>query len=496
MQETGVEGGNADLRVPPDGTVGPTLESVDWSGTPIGPPEDWPSSLRTVVRLMFNSKFPMFTAWGEQLTFIYNDAYAPILGAKHPRAMGQPFKAIWGEIWHDIRPLIDRALAGEASWLEDMPLTMNRHGYDELTYFTFSYSPVHGEDGEVAGMFCSCTETTKKVFAEQEIAAQRNRLMNMFEQAPGFMAMLRGPDHVFELANAAYMDLIGPRDLVGKPAREVLPEVVEQGFVDTLDQVYRDGRPFNARGMPVTLHRGTNESPEQRFLDFVYQPVSAANGDITGIFVEGYDVTERKQAEDHQRLLIDELNHRVKNMLAIVQGIAMQTLRGDAATPEARSALEQRLGALAATHKLLTRESWADVSIHDVVCDAVEPFQDGGDRIAVEGLPLKIAPKTAITLALALHELATNAGKYGALSNARGTVAIRWSTSQDQGEPRLEFTWTESGGPAVEPPSRRGFGTRMIERGLAAELGGQVNIDYKPTGLVCTVRAPLRRVEA
>ena len=485
------------LPYPPGSEVGPTIQSIDWATTPLGPPEEWTVSLCAVVRLMLNSKFPMFLAWGPELTFIYNDAYAPILGAKHPEAMGRPFEMIWGEIWDDIRPLIDRALAGEASWLEDLPLTMNRYGYDEQTYFTFSYSPIHGEDGQVSGMFCSCTETTNKVTAERELAAQRNRLVSMFEQAPSFMAMLRGPNHVFELANAAYIELIGRRDIVGRPVKEVLPEVEEQGFVDKLDQAYMAGLPFSAREMPVTLERGSDGSSEQRFLDFVFQPVFDVGSLVTGIFVEGYDVTERKKAEDHQRLLIDELNHRVRNMLAIVQGIVRQSLKGDAATPEARSALEQRLGALAETHKLLTRGNWSDVSIAELVSQSVEPFKDGGSRISSEGPPLQIAPKTAVTLALALHELATNAAKYGALSNTQGTVRIRWdTTARADADPLLEFDWIESGGPPVQKPQRRGFGTRMIEQGLAAELDGDVAIDFQPSGLICRVRAPLRRAEA
>ncbi len=496
MQDRGAQARNTELPLSPGGQARQVIKSVDWSKTPIGPLEDWPISLRSVVRLMLNSKFPMFLAWGEELSFVYNDAYAPILGTKHPQAMGQPFAKIWSEIWDEIRPLVDHALAGEATWLEDLPLTMNRHGYDEETYFTFSYSPLHDDDRKVTGMFCTCTETTKKVVAEKEIAAQRNSLMRMFEQAPSFIAMLRGPNHVFELANAAYIDLVARGDFLGKSVREVLPEVEDQGLFDTLDEVYRTGRPFNARGMPIMLRRGSDGQPDERFLDFVYQPVSDAKGEVTGIFVEGYDVTDRKQAEDHQLLLIDELNHRVKNMLAIVQGIAMQTLKGDAATPEARSALEQRFSALAATHKLLTRKSWADVFIGDVVSEALEPFQDGDNGISFTGPAFKVAPKTAITLALALHELATNAAKYGALSNSGGTIAIRWEVigAQDE-EPQFAFTWTESGGPPVEQPQRRGFGTRMIERGLTAELGGEVAIAFNREGIVCTVLAPLSSIQ-
>jgi signal transduction histidine kinase/ActR/RegA family two-component response regulator len=147
------------------GSVGALMRSHDWSASPLGPPESWPQSLRAVVALLLQSRFPMFVAWGPDLGFLYNDPYAEILGAKHPRALGRRFYDIWSEIWADISPLIDAALAGQATYREDLPLLMNRKGYDEQTWFTFSYSPVRDESGQVAGMFCACTETTQKVLA-------------------------------------------------------------------------------------------------------------------------------------------------------------------------------------------------------------------------------------------------------------------------------------------------------------------------------------------
>jgi signal transduction histidine kinase/CheY-like chemotaxis protein len=147
------------------GSVGALMRAHDWSTSPLGPPESWPPSLRAVVGLLLQSRFPMFVAWGEELGFLYNDPYAEILGAKHPRALGRRFYDIWSEIWADISPLIDAAMAGQATYREDLPLVMNRKGYDEQTWFTFSYSPVRDEGGKVAGMFCACTETTQKVLA-------------------------------------------------------------------------------------------------------------------------------------------------------------------------------------------------------------------------------------------------------------------------------------------------------------------------------------------
>jgi signal transduction histidine kinase/CheY-like chemotaxis protein len=152
---------------PGGGHVGELMRSHDWSTSPLGPPHRWPQSLRSVVDLLLQSRFPMFVAWGADLGFLYNDPYAEILGAKHPAALGRRFYDIWSEIWPDISPLIDAAMNGHATYREDLPLLMNRKGFDEQTWFTFSYSPVRDETGRVAGMFCACTETTEKVLAER-----------------------------------------------------------------------------------------------------------------------------------------------------------------------------------------------------------------------------------------------------------------------------------------------------------------------------------------
>ena len=151
------------------GHVGALMRDHDWSGSPLGEPDTWPRSLRTVVDLLLHSRFPMFVAWGKELGFLYNDPYAEILGAKHPRALGSRFQDIWSEIWPDISPLVDSAMAGHATYREDLPLLMNRKGYDEQTWFTFSYSPVRDDDGKIAGMFCAVAETTQRVLAERAL---------------------------------------------------------------------------------------------------------------------------------------------------------------------------------------------------------------------------------------------------------------------------------------------------------------------------------------
>jgi PAS domain S-box-containing protein len=289
------------------GEVAALIRARDWSDSPLGPPQQWPRSLRVVVSLMLASKFPMFLAWGPELGCLYNDAYAEIIGDKHPAALGRRFPDIWAELWEDVRPLVERALAGEATYLENLPLTMHRHGYDEQTWFTFSYSPLFDEHGAIVGMYCTCTETTEATLVARHRDSELERMRQLFQQAPGIIAVLRGPEHVFEIANEAYMRLVGQRDVVGRRARDALPEIGGQGLFELLDNVYRSGEPFIGQAVPVHLQRAPGGPLEERFVDFIYQPIRDEIGRVTGIFVEGSDVTDAVQAmaavrESEQRL--------------------------------------------------------------------------------------------------------------------------------------------------------------------------------------------------
>jgi PAS domain S-box-containing protein len=279
------------------GEVGGLMRARDWSASPLGPPESWPQSLRSVVGLLLGSKFPMFVAWGPELGFLYNDSYAEILGGKHPKALGGRFHDIWSEIWPDIAPLIDAAMAGQATYREDLPLLMNRKGFDEQTWFTFSYSPVRDEAGRVAGMFCACTETTAKVLSERRAVEERERLERMFKQAPGFMAMLSGPEHRFTLTNPAYQHLIGDRDVLGKTVADALPDAAAQGYLEHLDRAFQTGEALIFTSAPFAMQATADGPVNERLVDFVYQPLRDADGAVTGLFVEGYDVTERVRAE-------------------------------------------------------------------------------------------------------------------------------------------------------------------------------------------------------
>jgi PAS domain S-box-containing protein len=298
------------------GEVAALMRTHDWSTSPLGHPTSWPGSLRTIVGFMLNSKFPMFLAWGEELACVYNDAYAEILGKKHPAAIGQGFQNVWSEIWDDIYPLVRQALSGEPVFHENLPLTMLRKGFEEQTWFTFSYSPVQDESGAIRGMCVTCIETTSQVLSERHRLEENQRLHALFQQAPGFMAVVREPSHVFELANNAYLQLVGHRNLIGKPVREALPELEGQGLFELLDQVYSTGEPYVGRSIPVSLQRTPDGELEERFVDFVYQPIKDHSRRVTGIFAEGSDVTEGVRAtqalrdsEERLRQLANTIPH-------------------------------------------------------------------------------------------------------------------------------------------------------------------------------------------
>ena len=278
------------------------IVAFDWSATPLGPIEGWPQSLKTTVSLMLRSPVPMVLLWGEDGIMIYNDGYSVFAGGRHPALLGSRVREGWPEVADFNDNVMKVGLAGGTLAYKDQDLTLYRHrGEPEQVWMNLDYSPVLGEDGRPAGVIAIVVETTAKVKAEERLKTEGERLRQMFEQAPGFVATLVGPDHVFENANNAYLQLVDHRDIVGKPVREALPEVVEQGFLDLLDRVFSTRRPYVGNGMRVLLKRQHDMAPDERYLDFIFQPVFDDAGRVTGIFVQGHDVTEQKTAEDALR---------------------------------------------------------------------------------------------------------------------------------------------------------------------------------------------------
>lgn len=296
--------------------MGERIRSKDWSLSPLGTPDEWPQSLRTTVSILLNSKFPMFVWWGEDLITIYNDAYCPIAGEKHPSLLGKSGKEGWIEIWEDLGPLVDSVFSGKSTWSEDQVLYMNRRGYVEETYFTFSYSPIWDESGTVAGLFCACIETTEKVLAAKRIQENERNLRATILQSPVAMCILRGPSFVVEIANDRMYEVWGKGadQMLRRPIFEGLPEARNQGLEEVLQDVVASGETFVASEHPVQLPR--KKGIETIYINFVYEPFREGDGSISGVIAVANDVTEQVLARKRIEESEGELQLRVKDRTA------------------------------------------------------------------------------------------------------------------------------------------------------------------------------------
>ncbi|ATD66841.1 histidine kinase [Luteimonas chenhongjianii] len=230
----------------------------------------------------------------------------------------------------------------------------------------------------------------------------------------------------------------------------------------------------------------------RRIYDYIFTPVLGTDGEVEAVAGSTRDVTERRMHEQHLQSLVHELNHRVKNTLSTVQSLTRQTLDTAESLEDGNCKIEARLLALSRAHDVLTRENWRSADVRDIVAGAIAPRLAGAaHHFFLDGPPCRLDPKRALAVAMALHELASNAAKYGALSRGAGRVRIEWKLVRTDEAEALELVWHETGGPAVETPTRRGFGARLLERGLRNDLDGEVEVTYAPDGLVFRATVPL-----
>lgn len=266
---------------------------------------------------------------------------------------------------------------------------------------------------------------------------------------------------------------------------------------------YPDGSPMAHTDCPMAVAiredrpiRGAEamaEQPDGTRLPFLAYPTPLhdESGALVGAINMLIDISSVRRAEQHRQLLVNELNHRVKNALATVQSIALQSFgRGNA--DEAFRRFEERLVALSKAHDALTEEDWDSASLNSILSQTIFALHAyDRSRFDIAGPDVRLSPRTALSLAMAFHELCSNAAKFGALSNAGGRVRVSWSIARDGGSPDIRISWTEEGGPPISPPDRKGFGSRLIERGLALELGGTVNLTFPAEGVRCDIAFPL-----
>ena len=293
------------------GEMGALIRDHDWSGTPLGAVAQWPPSLRLIVRLMLTMRQPACIFWGADSLCLYNDAYRAALGDdRHPGSLGRPASEVWADIWPLVSAQIDQVMRGDGGiYHENQPVPLLRAGVRRECYWTYSYSPIGDEAaGGIGGVFIVCTETTEQVLTARRLAEENRTRYTLFQRLPGFIGVLRGPQHVYEYVNDAYMTFAGPRELIGRPVRDPFPDLHGQGFFEMLDGVYATGEPVMLHATPIRLFGEDHD----RYIDLRYDPTYNELGAIDGIFVSGYDLTERVLAEQ-RRATLAELSDRLRD---------------------------------------------------------------------------------------------------------------------------------------------------------------------------------------
>ncbi|MFY8144505.1 MAG: sensor histidine kinase [Caulobacter sp.] len=397
---------------------------------------------------------------------------------------------VFPEVPQKWRDLHARVLAEGVELRHDGDPYVDRHGRTE--WIRWSMAPWRTDAGEIGGLVLYTEVVTAGVLARRALEAAEARYRAVFDQTAMGVARLTEDGTILEANDSFCAILRRARDqLVGTRIAALVHE-------EDLGKAIADGQALWAGEINTYAadRRFVGATPgEILWLNLTVSKVSPAEEPPYAVVILS-DISHRKQAESAQqhhqaqlRLLINELNHRVKNTLATVQSMAAQTLRNEPSPTAAFEKFEARLMGLSGVHDILTRESWHGASLSEVAQRALHPFDEAGARVEITGPPVRLQPGGALTMALIFHELATNALKYGALSNAEGRVDLSWR--YDPEARWLDCQWTEAGGPPVTPPTRKGFGSRLIERSLRGELKGEATMAYPPEGFSCSLRAKL-----
>lgn len=476
------------------GATGALIRKYDWASTPLGPLGAWPQSLKGATALVLQASLPMAILWGPDGVTLYNDPYSVLLGTDHPATLGS--KAC------DTSPVIDLAqrairtgLAGRTLALRDLELTVKRSGKRETVWFNIDCSPLLDDHGRPAGVLSLVVDTTARVLAERKVALEVERLQRVQQRLTASLEVARLGAYEMDLATGEAVLDDRAREIFGFGPDETITVLTIRRRIPECDlaRLNAEFAAVEASGCipPQLEHQIQLPDGSVRVVASLAEYVRGASGKVLRIAGVFYDVTERRRAEMRQRLLINELNHRVKNTLATVQSLARQTLRSGADPQDANHAFEARLLALSEAHNLLNRETWQGADLCDLAACVMAPFKTiGPPQISVAGPPTWLAPPTALALGMALQELASNAAKHGALSCPEGRVAVSWSVANSSQD--LTLSWVEKGGPPVSPPVRKSFGLKLLERSLPRELGGAVDLDFAPEGVRCEIRCKLK----
>ncbi|WP_327479895.1 sensor histidine kinase [Frateuria sp.] len=471
------------------------VRGYDWAATALGPLEQWPQALRTAVDIVLSSQLPMVMAWGPDAQLIYNDAYAGFAGGRHPSLLGLNVLAAWPEVADFNQHVLDVTLAGGSLSFKDQPLVLFRNGHAEDVWLDLDYTPLRDGEGVPRGFLAIVVETTTRVLAERGYQRAREQVELALDAGAVIGTWLWDVqnDRVTADSRFARSFSLDPAEAAaGLPVSVFLQRIHPKDLPEVEERVRESlntGAPYRCQYRILQPDEGYLwvEASGRCEHDADHRPTCFA-----GLIV---DVGERKLAEQQQRTMINELNHRVKNTLAIVQSLAAQSFSGATSVESAAEVFNARLISLSHAHDVLTREHWQSALLSELVRQMARSHNfRGSERFEIDGPRVRLPPQHALAFAMALHELATNAIKYGALGDRGGGVRIHWRVTDGADGRVLHLDWVEHGGPPVSPPARKGFGTRLIERSLDPARNGAVSFDYREDGLACHIAIPLPAV--
>jgi len=486
-----------------------SVRAFDWTGTPLGPVEAWPETLVFVVNAALATRQPMLLMWGPEMVQIYNDAFAPILTNRHPTALGERGRELWHDVWPIVGEQLEAVLNEGRDFLQERAMVpILRNGVLQDAYFDYSYSPAYNSDGTIAGIMVICQDVTTHVVAErqraeaeeelrrrqdelartfQALGAERNRLLNVLQQAPVLFALLEGPQHRFTMANTNYSRVVSNRDILGKTVAEALPEAFEQGYVEILDRVFATGEPFLAHGARFLISGESGEETEERILDFVYQALREEDRTISGIIVIGVDTTERKLAEkaliQSEKLaavgrLASTIAHEINNPLESITNLVFLARSRESlpAVQELLDLTDQELRRVSAIARQTLQFNKQSMGARSVTCTelirevmTIHEARIRNSQIAVERRERAEVPVMCYDgeIRQVLNNLIMNA--IDAMHSSEGRLLVRSRAARDwkTGRTGMMITIADTGSGIARENQRRIFEPFFTTKGLS-----------------------------
>lgn len=480
----------------------------DWSATPLGDPAGWGPSVTAFARACLRSRLPAFLCLGPESRILHNEALLPYLGdGRQTAVLGEPAPAALGELWEAIGPMIEAGTAG-GGVLPDVPVVLERGVPARKAHVTFCCTPIVAADGcALEGAFCTCIETTERVAAARALDRRAHEQL-AYERVRESEAALR-----------AAVDLMGLGRFYSDPTNQAIVwderlkamwGLAPDAAVD-LEAFFKGIHPDDRERVQAALGQSVDPAGDG-VCDIEYRVIGVNGGSERWVASRGktmfdhgrpsgfhgavLDISERKRAEQTNLILIAELEHRTRNLLAVVSALAEQTLESCASLEEFVGPFRQRLATLSRVQGLLSRGETSPVTLGELVhleLRALGAEPDGG-QVAVNGPEVALPSRSVQILALGLHELATNARKHGALGAPDGRLAVTWGVTHDDGQPRLALEWKESGiapRSTAADPNRSGFGRTLIEKSLPFQLDAQTRLEIGRENVRCVVSMAL-----